>query len=45
VVAPFWFAFVGTVVILLFTWRSIAYVTHEAQVTSSGLDDVGQSHV
>ncbi|MEA2453707.1 MAG: hypothetical protein QOG04_2417 [Actinomycetota bacterium] len=34
VVAPFWFAFVGSAVILAFTWRSIAQVTHDAETTS-----------
>jgi len=31
VLAPFWFAFVGSAAILLLTWRSIAHVTHAAE--------------
>ena len=31
VIAPFWFAFVGSAVILLATWPSIGYVTREAE--------------
>lgn len=33
VIAPFWFAFVGSAVILLVVWRSIAHVTQEAETT------------
>ena len=33
VIAPFWFAFVGSAVILLATWRAIGYVTHDAETS------------
>ena len=32
VIAPFWFAFVGSAAILLATWRAIGYVTQEAEI-------------
>ena len=35
VVAPFWFAFVGSVIILIATWRSIGYVAREAEIAES----------
>jgi predicted MFS family arabinose efflux permease len=31
ITAPFWFAFAGSVVILLLVWRAIGYVTQEAE--------------
>lgn len=32
VIAPFWFAFAGSAVILVLTWRAIAHVAHAADV-------------
>jgi predicted MFS family arabinose efflux permease len=33
VITPFWFAFAGSAVILLFTWRSIRYIAQEADAS------------
>ena len=40
VIAVFWFAFVGSALILLFTWRSISYVAHVADLDT---DDDGST--